>query len=87
MWAPYCLRAYRSGRLDGIGWCWDRAYAYEQFGFLIRMKGITAVRLIEMSTGEILAAWETELVGTLTQNWGAGGCPPIGDSRGGVPVP
>lgn len=59
MWAPYCLRAFRSGRLDGIGWCWDRAYAFEQFGFLIRMPGITAVRLIEMSTGEILAAWET----------------------------
>jgi hypothetical protein len=58
VWAPYCLRTFRSGRLVGVGWCWDRAYGYEHFGFAIRRPGITAVRLIDMLSGEILAAWE-----------------------------
>ena len=59
MRAPYLIRVYRSGVLVGRGWCWERDYAYEQFSFNIRRPGVTAVRLIEMQTGEILAAWET----------------------------
>jgi hypothetical protein len=58
MWARYCLLQWRDRRLVSRGWCWDRGYALEHFGFAIRRAGLTAVRLIDMHTGEILAAWE-----------------------------
>ena len=58
MRAPYLVRAYRSGLLVGKTWCWSLDLARENFGFAIRRPGITAVRLIDMSSGEILAGWE-----------------------------
>ena len=58
MVAPYLIRVFRSGRFVGQSWCWSLAVAYEEFGFAIRRPGLTAVRLVDMRTGEILAAWE-----------------------------
>ena len=58
MVAPYLIRVFRSGRFVGQSWCWSLAVAYEEFGFAIRRPGLTAVRLVDTRTGEILAGWE-----------------------------
>ena len=58
MCAPYLIRSFRAGRLVGKTWCWSLDLARENFGFAIRRPGLTAVRLVDMRTGEILAAWE-----------------------------
>ena len=58
MRATYLIRVFRSGRFVGQSWCWSLAVAYEEFGFAIRRPGLTAVRLVDTRTGEILAGWE-----------------------------